>query len=98
MKREIFNSYVEKICERLQLSRGDIFLKTKRKEIVDARYMLYYLCFTRPMELKYIQIYMEENDFKAALSTISYGINVIRDRVENDKDYANLTNMIWMSV
>ena len=55
MKRNIFNEYVEQVIELYGITKGELFQKSKVREIVDARHVLYYLCYNRPMKLKYIQ-------------------------------------------
>ena len=51
MKTEIFNSYVDKVSSLFNVDTDMIFTKTKRRDIVDARHLLYYLCYVRPMNL-----------------------------------------------
>ena len=60
MKREIFNQYLERVIEQFRMSKENLLSKTKKREIVDARYLLYYLCYRRPMTISYIQKFMNE--------------------------------------
>jgi chromosomal replication initiation ATPase DnaA len=90
MKNDIFNQYVDKVTELFGVSREELFSKTKRRDIVDARYMLYYLCFKRPMTLRYIQKFMTENGYDIQHPSVIYGINVAVERAKNDSDYAQI--------
>ena len=47
MKKEIFVQYANAIAKRFHLELDDIFSKNRRRDIVDARQILYYLCMER---------------------------------------------------
>jgi chromosomal replication initiation ATPase DnaA len=72
------------------ISPVDLFVKSKRRDIVDARHLLYFLCSERPMRIRYIQQYMEENGYKVGHSTIIHGIKQIREKSEYDTDYQKI--------
>ena len=42
MKKQVFNNYADAIAKQFHLSLDEIFTKTKRRDIVDARQMLYW--------------------------------------------------------
>jgi chromosomal replication initiation ATPase DnaA len=98
MKVDIFNQYVERITELFGVSKEKLFSKTKERELVDARYLLYYLCFKRPMSLSYIQKYMAENGYEIKHSTIIYGISTVEKRVKEDSDYMQIVKDIQKAV
>ena len=56
MKKEIFNNYATAISQQFHLNLDDIFTKSRKRECVDARQMLYYLCMERPIRVAYIQL------------------------------------------
>ena len=84
MKREIFNLYLESISSRFDVPKDDIFTKTKRREIVDARHVLYYMCSERPMKISYIQMYMKESGYDIQVKLL----------VDSDKDYHRMISEI----
>jgi chromosomal replication initiation ATPase DnaA len=47
MKKDIFNDYVDRVCHIFGLEKETLFTKNKRKDVVDARFLLYYLCRDR---------------------------------------------------
>ena len=53
MKKEIFNNYADTIAKEFHLSLDEMFARSKKRDIVDARQMLYYLCMERPMRLRH---------------------------------------------
>lgn len=90
MKAEIFNTYATAIAEEFNITEEDLFTKSKRRQIVDARYLLYFACFNRPMRVVYIQEYMKERGYKVAHSNVLHGIGEIEKRLEYDRDYNKL--------
>ena len=70
MKLNIFNQYVTEVAHLYNLEEELIFEKSKERGIVDARHLLYYLCYFRPMKLKYIQDYMKGRGYEIGHSSI----------------------------
>ena len=44
MKLNIFNEYATQCADLFGISEELLFTKSKRRDIVDARYLLYYMC------------------------------------------------------
>jgi len=94
MKREIFDRYATAIADRFHLTLDEMFSKTKKREIVDARQMLYFLSRERPIRISYIQKFMEDNGHIVTHSTIIHGYNKAKESIDNDQDYADVVNQI----
>ena len=87
MKQDIFNQYADRIVDIFGISKEDLFSKSKKRDIVDARHLLYYLCYKRPMTITYIQKYMNANGYEIQHSSVIHGINSVSVRVRDDADY-----------
>jgi|TARA_R110002074_G_scaffold100583_2_gene217251 chromosomal replication initiation ATPase DnaA len=87
MKRRQFNIYVAQVCDVFGVSKYDIFTKTKKRSVVDARQMLYYICKNRPMPIVYIQKFMREEGYDVCHSPIIHGINVVQKKIDTDVDW-----------
>ena len=98
MKTKIFNQYVDKVCYLFNKDKETLFTKTKRKDVVDARHLLYYLCSKRPMRLVYIQEYMADGGYDINHSSIHHGIAQVKTKLENDKDYIETINSVLNEV
>lgn len=98
MKQDVFNQYVEKVLEQARISREDLFSKNKRRELADARHLLYYLCSVRHMQITYIQKYLRENGYDIQHSSIIHGISSVEKKVDRDIDYRQLVKEISKSV
>jgi chromosomal replication initiation ATPase DnaA len=94
MKEEIFNLYVDRVASAFKLQRSDLFIKTKKREYVDARHLLYYLCYKRPIRMSYIIKYMADNGYNAQHSSVVNGVNAVEKRMKYDRDYVNIVRII----
>lgn len=98
MKQDVFNQYVERVSDLFGISKADIFLKSKKRELVDARHLVYYLCSKRPMQITYIQKYMNEAGYEITHSSIIHGIASVEQKVANDKDYVSVVKEVERAV
>jgi len=94
MKREIFNKYVDYIADISACDKQELFVKSKKRWRVDARHLLYYLCYTRPMRVSDIQDYMQSWGYDISHSSIIHGIKQVCQKVEDDKDYESIVKDI----
>jgi chromosomal replication initiator protein len=94
MKKHIFDAYAVAIAEQFHLTMDQMFDKTKKREIVDARQMLYYMCMERPIRISYIQRFMEEQGHPISHSTIIHGYKKAKEMIDNDKDFEDVVNRL----
>ena len=94
MKEPIFNQIAENVCSLYDISREQLFTKTKERKVVDARHLLYYGCMDRQIRLGYIQQYLTKNGYKVSHSSILHGIGVVKEMMNKDEDYKTITNRI----
>lgn len=94
MKKNIFDQYVKKVCERYGIDTKELFSRNKKREISDARQLLYFLCFQRPMKKIEIVRYMEEEGLKVTPTNVRYSINRVNDKIKEDKDYIHVIREI----
>lgn len=98
MKSEIFGQYADSVVKLFRIDKAELFSKNKRRDLVDARQLLYYLCFKRPMALIYIQNFMKENGYEISHSTIIHSVKAVERRLMEDRDYASVVNNIQKRV
>jgi len=98
MKQDIFNQYVTKVVSLFSIKKEQLFSKSKKREIVDARQLLYYLCAKRPMSLRYIQKYMEDNGYTIHHPSLINGIARVEEKMKEDGDYVSIIKDIEKSV
>ena len=94
MKKEVFNRYAQAIAEQFHLSLDQMFDKKRRRDCVDARQMLYYLCMERPIRISYIQRFMEDNGHSVTHSTIIHGYKKAKQLIDSDADFKDLVKEI----
>lgn len=88
MKEDVFNQYVDRVISLFNISKEELFSKTKERTPVDARQMVYYLCYKRQIRPSYIVRFMSKNDYSVEHSTIIHGIKSMEKKVKEDKDYS----------
>jgi chromosomal replication initiation ATPase DnaA len=98
MKQDIFNQYVKKVCDRFGITELDLFSKTKKRDVTDARHLLYHLCLSRNIQIHYIQKFLRDKGYEVAHTSIIYGANSVKNKVSEDKDYTSVIRSIESSV
>tara|TARA_R110000796_G_scaffold26700_4_gene73843 strand:- start:831 stop:1208 length:378 start_codon:yes stop_codon:yes gene_type:complete len=94
MKKHIFDGYAKAIAEQFHLTLDQMFIKSKKREVVDARQMLYYLCMERPIRISYIQRFMEAQGHTVSHSTIIHGYKKAKEMIDTDVDYKEVVNKL----
>ncbi len=94
MKKQVFNNYANAIAKQFHLSLDEIFTKSKRRDIVDARQMLYWLCMERPIRISYIQTFMRDNGYDVGHSSVIHGYRQAKKLIDSDPDYQKLVTYI----
>jgi|TARA_R100000479_G_C6311208_1_gene174085 chromosomal replication initiation ATPase DnaA len=92
--KKAFNTYAEAVAKQFELNLSSIFKKTKKREVVDARQMLYYLCMERPIRISYIQRFLQDNGYDVAHSTIIHGYKKAKQMIDNDEDFKEVIKQI----
>jgi len=98
MKKQIFNQYAQKIADLFGVDKQELFVKSKKRDLVDARHLLYYLCFHRPMQLVSIQNFMEGNGYHINHPSVIHGVKIVSQRIAEDADYTFIIKSIEKSV
>lgn len=98
MKEDVFNQYVERVCSLFNITKEDFFSKSKKRNLVDARHLVYYLCSQRPIQSTYIQKFLEDNGYYVHRTSISHGIDIVSKKIEEDKDYKVIIQEIERAV
>ena len=94
MKRDIFDVYATAIAKKFHITLDEMFAKNRRRDIIDARQMLYYLCMERPIRVSYIKRFMEEHGHTVTHSNIVMQYKKAKKLIDNDSDFKKLINDI----
>lgn len=90
MKHEIYLQYVERICSIFRITKEELFSKTKKRYISDARQLLMYVCYIRPMNIVFIEGCLKESGFEVGHSTVIHAIKSTKKRIQSDPDYTKM--------
>jgi chromosomal replication initiation ATPase DnaA len=98
MKQDIFNQYVEAVLKMFKVERSELFSNSLKRNVIDARQLLYYLCYIRPMKISYIQRYMTDNGYDPKHVPIIRGIRRVEKKMEEDRDYQSIVSRVQNSI
>lgn len=98
MKKQIFNHFVKSIAKLFEISEQEMFLQGKKRSIVDARQLLYFLCVNREMRYSTIQEHLKERGLDVAHTTIIHGVKQMQERMNHDADVVSIINTINRSI
>ena len=98
MKKDVFNQYVDRVLELFSITKEELFSKLKQRHIVDARQLLYYLCYNRSIPLVEIKRFMLDNGYDIHNNSVINGISVVDKKLEEDRDYKTIIRDIEKSV
>ena len=94
MKKEIFENYAVEIATSFGLTKKELFSRNRSRHIVDARWVLYYLCIERPISRLFIQQYMEDSGLKVSYNNIIHGYKEGKKLINEDYDYKVIVDNI----
>lgn len=98
MKEDVFNQYVDRVIDLFNIDRETLFSKSKQRHIVDARQLLYYLCYNRQIQFVIIKKFMLDNGASILHNSIINGIKNVKVKIEEDKDYQTIIRDIEKAV
>lgn len=91
MKKILFKKFAIAMAEKFGLTLEEMFATNREHDVVQARWMLYYLCVERKISVPYIKKCLADEGYKASGSTITYGYKKASQLVATDYDYKHLT-------
>jgi chromosomal replication initiation ATPase DnaA len=98
MKKEIFDHYIDSVCEFYKITREQMLSRKSKSDGSDARQFLWWLCHKRNMPLKYIKKNMDETGLVMSHTTILHGIKTFDARNGDDEDFIRIANKIHSSI
>ena len=82
MNHQLFTTLVELVSHFTQVDEDELFSKSRKKALVDARYMIIYIARQLDIRLIYIQRYFKLKGFELHYTTLFHACK----RVEQDKE------------
>ena len=99
MKEYIFTQYLLNISHYLKINDTDLFTLSKKRHIVEARRLLWFLCSEHgmtPTEIKRHTKNLSSRDFQR--STIDRGIVSIKETIRKDPDYLVIIELLKIDI
>ena len=87
MKYKLFSKLALEVSHVFRVDEKKMFAKNKDTEVVDARFLLYYLCKINKIKQVQIQNFMLERGYDTPHTSIAYGVRSVTKKVEEDNEY-----------
>ena len=95
MKEYIFKQYANNICTNMGIHSSDLFVKSREAGVVEARQLLFFLCHTKQkMGYSEIKKYTDNAGFDQDVSNISYHVEKMQEKINDDPDYIKIVNKL----
>lgn len=87
MKEDVFNQYVERVCRLSNITTEEFFSKSRKRNLVDARHLVFFLCSRRNILVVSIAEFMNKNGHDIFRTSVTHGIKSVTNKLEEDNDY-----------
>lgn len=94
MKKELFQSILSQILKKYEVSKEEFYEQTKMPDIVNARYLLFYVCKMNGLSVSRIERLLKDDGFDMTYATIFRGIKAMEKRIIEDNDYKQIISSI----
>lgn len=94
MKRKIYEEIFNEISNHFGLTKSEILTPTKKREVVDARQVVYYVCMNRGIRISDMQSYLNKDGYSVTHSTIINGLKMVEKNINKDEDYNKIIKRI----
>jgi len=94
MKKDLFQSILNQILKKYGVSKQEFYETTKMPDIVNARYLLFYVCKMNGIAISRIERLLKDDGFDITKPTIFRGIKAMEKRIIEDADYSKIISSI----
>jgi len=94
MNPKLFTAIVELVSEFTSLNETEIFSKSRKKALVDARYLIIYIARQLDIKLVYIQRFFALKGFELHYTTLFHASNRIEQDIKDDEYVKELVDTI----
>jgi hypothetical protein len=94
MKRDLYNRILQQILDRYKITKDELYESTKMHDVVNARYLLFYVCKKNGISVSRLQILLKEDGFNVTTPTVLRGIQAMENRILEDTDYISIIKSI----
>ena len=94
MKKELFQSILSQILKKYDVGKEEFYEQTKMPDIVNARYLLFYVCRMNGISISRIERLLKDDGFDMTYATIFRGIKAMEKRIIEDADYSVIVSSI----
>lgn len=96
MNRKLFSAIVELVGEFTQLDETEIFSKSRKQTLVDARYLIIFISRQLDIKLIYIQRFFKLKGFKLHYTTLFHASKRIEAEIKEDEYLKEIVDSILL--
>lgn len=90
MKKALFQSILQQILDRYKITKEELYEPTKMPDVVNARYLLFYVCKMKGIDIARICKLLKDDGFDMTYPTVFRGIKAMEKRILQDADYSKI--------
>lgn len=94
MKKKLFDSILQQILDRYHITKEELYEQSKMPDVVNARYLLFYVCKMKGIDVSRIRKLLKDDGFDMTYATILRGIKTMEKRIIDDADYSKIISSI----
>ena len=94
MKKKLFDGILQQILDRYHITKEELYEQTKMPDIVNARYLLFYVCKMNGISVSRLGKLLKDDGFDMTYATIFRGIKAMEKRIIEDADYSKIISSI----
>lgn len=94
MKKKLFDGILRQVLDRYQISKEELYEQSKMPDVVNARYLLFYVCKMKGIDVSRLRKLLKDDGFDMTYATILRGIKVMEKRIMEDSDYSVIISSI----
>ena len=98
MNHQLFTNIVDLVSHFTQVNEEEIFSKSRKKALVDARYMVIYIARQLDIRLVYIQRYFKLRGFELHYTTLFHACKRLEKDKQDDMFLSELVDSILLQL
>jgi chromosomal replication initiation ATPase DnaA len=94
MNKKLYNKLLGIFLEKYGITKEELYEKTKLQCVVETRYLFYYICVKRGVDVMSLVRLMKGDGFKMTYSNVLRGVKIAEQKIAEDPDYKQIINEI----
>jgi chromosomal replication initiation ATPase DnaA len=98
MNKKLFDKIIEQILNYYDISKYELYEQSKMPDVVNARYLLFYICELKGISISRTKKLLEDDGFIMTYATILRGAKAIKTRINENEEYKKVLETILKNI